>query len=105
MELATSTPSMMMGEALPNMATGIDGSVWRYPIGVVAGITPFNFPMMVPLWMFPLAIACGNTFVLKASESTPVLAGHFVELFHESGFPERCLKFGAWGKRCGERFT
>ncbi len=64
-ELATSTPNLMMGQALPNIASGIDGSIWRYPIGVVAGITPFNFPMMIPLWMFPLAIACGNTFVLK----------------------------------------
>ncbi|QNK89651.1 CoA-acylating methylmalonate-semialdehyde dehydrogenase [Sporosarcina sp. resist] len=97
-ELATSAPSMMMGEALPNMATGIDGSVWRYPIGVVAGITPFNFPMMVPLWMFPLAIACGNTFVLKASERTPVLAGHLVELFHESGFPKGVLSLVHGGK-------
>ncbi|TQR18467.1 CoA-acylating methylmalonate-semialdehyde dehydrogenase [Psychrobacillus soli] len=90
-ELATSTPSMMMGDALPNIAEGIDGSIWRYPIGVVAGITPFNFPMMVPLWMFPLAIACGNTFVLKVSERTPILAEKLVDLFYEAGFPNGVL--------------
>ncbi|WP_313432530.1 CoA-acylating methylmalonate-semialdehyde dehydrogenase [Siminovitchia terrae] len=97
-ELATSTPNLMMGEALPNIAEGIDGSIWRYPLGVVAGITPFNFPMMVPLWMFPLAIACGNTFVLKASERTPILAGKLVELFYESGFPKGVLNLVHGGK-------
>lgn len=97
-ELATSTPTMMMGDALPNMASGIDGTIWRYPLGVVAGITPFNFPMMVPLWMFPLAVACGNTFVLKASERTPLLAGRLVELFHQSGFPKGVLSLVHGGK-------
>ncbi|MBB6451150.1 malonate-semialdehyde dehydrogenase (acetylating)/methylmalonate-semialdehyde dehydrogenase [Geomicrobium halophilum] len=90
-ELATSSPNLMMGDALPQIARGIDGSIWRYPLGVVAGITPFNFPMMVPLWMFPLAISCGNTFVLKASERTPLLARRLVELFHEAGFPKGVL--------------
>lgn len=90
-ELATAAPTLMMGEALPGIADGIDGSIWRYPLGVVAGITPFNFPMMVPLWMFPLAISCGNTFVLKASERTPILAEKLVELFYESGFPKGVL--------------
>ncbi|OZI13327.1 methylmalonate-semialdehyde dehydrogenase (CoA acylating) [Bacillaceae bacterium SAS-127] len=97
-ELATSTPSLMMGEALPNIAGGIDGSIWRYPLGVVAGITPFNFPMMVPLWMYPLAIACGNTFVLKVSERTPVLAERLVELFYEAGFPKGVLNLVHGGK-------
>lgn len=90
-ELATSAPNLMMGDALPQIARGIDGSIWRYPLGVVAGITPFNFPMMVPLWMFPLAIACGNTFVLKTSERTPILAERLVELFYEAGFPKGVL--------------
>ncbi|SDJ24431.1 CoA-acylating methylmalonate-semialdehyde dehydrogenase [Natribacillus halophilus] len=90
-ELATSAPNLMMGDALPQIARGIDGSVWRYPLGVVAGITPFNFPMMVPLWMFPLAIACGNTFVMKVSERTPLLAERLVELFYEAGFPKGVL--------------
>ncbi|SEH87033.1 methylmalonate-semialdehyde dehydrogenase [acylating] [Halobacillus karajensis] len=97
-ELATSTPNLMMGDALPNIAEGIDGSIFRYPLGVVAGITPFNFPMMVPLWMFPLAIACGNTFVLKPSERTPVLAGKLVELFYQSGFPKGVLNLVHGGK-------
>jgi len=60
----------------------------RYPIGVVGGITPFNFPMMVPCWMFPLAIACGNTFVLKPSERTPLLANRLAELLTEAGLPD-----------------
>ncbi|MDM5154882.1 CoA-acylating methylmalonate-semialdehyde dehydrogenase [Bacillus sp. DX1.1] len=97
-ELATSTPNLMMGQALPNIAGGIDGSIWRYPIGVVAGITPFNFPMMIPLWMFPLAIACGNTFVLKTSERTPLLAERLVELFYEAGFPKGVLNLVQGGK-------
>lgn len=97
-ELATSTPNLMMGQALPSIAAGIDGSIWRYPLGVVAGITPFNFPMMIPLWMFPLAIACGNTFVLKTSERTPLLAEKLVELFYEAGFPKGVLNLVHGGK-------
>lgn len=62
--------------------------MYRYPMGVVAGITPFNFPMMVPCWMFPLAIACGNTFILKPSERTPLLANRLVELLTEAGVPD-----------------
>ncbi|MEI5906288.1 CoA-acylating methylmalonate-semialdehyde dehydrogenase [Bacillus spongiae] len=104
-ELATTTPNLMMGEALPNIAEGIDGSIWRYPLGVVAGITPFNFPMMVPLWMFPLAIACGNTFVLKASERTPILAGKLVELFYQSGFPKGVLNLVHGGKEVVNRIV
>ncbi|MDC7286144.1 aldehyde dehydrogenase family protein, partial [Bifidobacterium thermophilum] len=71
-EFAAGAPTLMMGETLSNIAEDIDSQMFRYPHGVVAGITPFNFPMMVPLWMFPLAIACGNTFVLKPSERTPI---------------------------------
>lgn len=97
-ELATSAPNLMMGDALPGISTGIDGSLWRYPLGVVAGITPFNFPMMVPLWMFPLAIAVGNTFVLKVSERTPVLAERLVNLFYEAGFPAGVLNLVHGGK-------
>ncbi|WP_059105757.1 CoA-acylating methylmalonate-semialdehyde dehydrogenase [Shouchella shacheensis] len=97
-ELATSAPTMMMGDALPSIAGGIDGSIWRYPLGVVAGITPFNFPMMVPLWMFPLAIATGNTFVLKTSERTPLLAERLVELMHETGLPSGVLNLVNGGK-------
>lgn len=102
-ELATSAPNLMMGDALPSIAEGIDGSIWRYPMGVVAGITPFNFPMMVPLWMYPLAIACGNTFVLKVSERTPLLAERLVDLFYQSGFPKGVLNLVHGGKEVVNR--
>lgn len=90
-EFAAGAPTLMMGETLSNIAEDIDSSMYRYPLGVVGGITPFNFPMMVPLWMFPLAIACGNTFVLKPSERTPMLANRLVELFAEAGAPDGVL--------------
>ncbi|CAG9619431.1 CoA-acylating methylmalonate-semialdehyde dehydrogenase [Sutcliffiella rhizosphaerae] len=90
-EFAAGAPTLMMGESLSNIAEEIDSSMYRYPLGVVGGITPFNFPMMVPLWMFPLAIACGNTFVLKPSERTPLLANRLVELFIEAGAPNGVL--------------
>jgi malonate-semialdehyde dehydrogenase (acetylating) / methylmalonate-semialdehyde dehydrogenase len=76
---------------LPDIATSIESGFYRYPIGVIGGITPFNFPMMVPAWMFPLAIALGNTFVLKPSERTPLLANRLAELFHEAGLPAGVL--------------
>jgi malonate-semialdehyde dehydrogenase (acetylating) / methylmalonate-semialdehyde dehydrogenase len=90
-EFAAGVPSLMMGSVLPDIATDIESGMYRYPIGVVGGITPFNFPMMVPCWMFPLAIACGNTFVLKPSEQTPILAMRLAELFSEAGLPEGVL--------------
>ncbi|WHY61565.1 CoA-acylating methylmalonate-semialdehyde dehydrogenase [Cytobacillus firmus] len=86
-EFAAGAPSLMMGKQLPDIATNIESGMYRYPVGVVGGITPFNFPMMVPCWMFPLAIACGNTFVLKPSERTPILANRLAELFTEAGLP------------------
>ncbi|MBU8689780.1 CoA-acylating methylmalonate-semialdehyde dehydrogenase [Priestia megaterium] len=90
-EFAAGAPTLMMGKQLPDIATGIESGMYRYPIGVIGGITPFNFPMMVPCWMFPLAIACGNTFVLKPSERTPLLAARLVELFEEAGLPKGIL--------------
>jgi malonate-semialdehyde dehydrogenase (acetylating) / methylmalonate-semialdehyde dehydrogenase len=90
-EFAAGAPTLMMGETLSGIAEDIDSEMFRYPLGVVGGITPFNFPMMVPLWMFPLAIACGNTFVLKPSERTPILANRLVELFTEAGAPPGVL--------------
>jgi malonate-semialdehyde dehydrogenase (acetylating)/methylmalonate-semialdehyde dehydrogenase len=90
-EFAAGAPSLMMGRHLPDIATNIESSMYRYPVGVVGGITPFNFPMMVPCWMFPLAIACGNTFVLKPSERTPLLANRLAELFREAGLPDGVL--------------
>ncbi|WP_078410470.1 CoA-acylating methylmalonate-semialdehyde dehydrogenase [Priestia abyssalis] len=90
-EVACAAPTLMMGEALPEIAAEIEGAVYRYPLGVTAGITPFNFPMMVPCWMFPVAIAYGNTFVLKPSERTPLLAERLVDLFMEAGLPKGVL--------------
>ncbi|RUS49230.1 CoA-acylating methylmalonate-semialdehyde dehydrogenase [Cohnella sp. AR92] len=90
-EFAAGAPTLMMGSQLPDIATGIESGMYRYPLGVVGGIAPFNFPMMVPCWMFPLAIACGNTFVLKPSERTPILAGRLAELFAEAGLPAGVL--------------
>lgn len=87
-EFAAGAPTLMMGKQLPDIATNIESGMFRYPVGVVGGITPFNFPMMVPCWMFPLAIACGNTFVLKPSERTPLLANRLAELFKEAGLPD-----------------
>ncbi|MCA0988309.1 CoA-acylating methylmalonate-semialdehyde dehydrogenase [Guptibacillus algicola] len=87
-EFAAGAPTLMMGDNLSTIAENIDSEMYRYPIGVVGGITPFNFPMMVPLWMFPLAIACGNTFVLKPSERTPILANRIAELLAEAGLPK-----------------
>lgn len=86
-EFAAGAPTLMMGNQLPDIATGLESGMYRYPLGVVAGISPFNFPMMVPCWMFPLAIACGNTFVLKPSEKTPITANRLAELFLEAGLP------------------
>lgn len=90
-EFAAGIPNLMMGKQLPDIAAGLESGMYRYPIGVVGGITPFNFPMMVPCWMFPLAIACGNTFVLKPSERTPLLAARLAELFEEAGLPKGVL--------------
>ncbi len=90
-EFAAGAPSLMMGEQLPSIAQGLESGVYRYPIGVIGGITPFNFPMMVPTWMFPMAIVTGNTFVLKPSERTPLLANRLAELMVEAGLPEGVL--------------
>lgn len=86
-EFAAGSPSLMMGDSLASIATDVEAANYRYPVGVVGGITPFNFPMMVPCWMFPMAIACGNSFILKPSERTPLLTEKLVELFTEAGLP------------------
>ncbi len=86
-EFAAGMPTLMMGETLPNIARGIDSYVLRFPLGVVAGIVPFNFPLMVPMWMYPIAITAGNTFVLKPSERTPLSTLLAVELLKEAGLP------------------
>ncbi len=91
-EHACNIPSLMMGETLENVAREIDTYSMVQPLGVCVGITPFNFPAMIPLWMFPLAIACGNTFILKPSEQDPLTPMRLVELFVEAGFPKGVLQ-------------
>lgn len=91
-EFACGIPSFMMGETVENVSRNIDTSSYVYPLGVCAGITPFNFPAMIPLWMFPLAIACGNSFVLKPSEQDPLTPVRLAELFVEAGFPKGLLQ-------------
>ncbi len=90
-EFACGIPSLLLGETLEDIAPGIDSFTIRQPIGVAVGITPFNFPAMVPLWMMPLAIACGNPFILKPSEKVPLTATRLVELFAETGLPAGVL--------------
>src|SRR5512141_1205781 len=87
-EHACSIGTLSLGEMAENVAGGIDTYFIRQPIGVCAGITPFNFPAMIPLWMFPMAIACGNTFVLKPSEKVPSASIRMAELFKEAGLPD-----------------
>jgi malonate-semialdehyde dehydrogenase (acetylating)/methylmalonate-semialdehyde dehydrogenase len=90
-ELACGIPHLLKGEFSENVSTRVDTYSLRQPIGVAAGITPFNFPAMVPLWMFPLAIACGNCFVLKPSEKDPGASLLLAELFAEAGLPPGVL--------------
>ena len=87
-EFATGIPHLLKGEFSENVGADVDSYSLRQPVGVCAGITPFNFPAMVPLWMFPLALACGNCFVLKPSERDPSLALRMAELLREAGLPD-----------------
>ncbi len=111
-EHACAAPLLMMGRTLPQIAVsssfcrtkdeggvGIDSSVDRTPVGVCVGITPFNFPVMVPMWMGPLAVACGNTFVLKPSEKDPASTIKSVEMAHEAGLPAGVLNVVHGGPR------
>ena len=87
-EFACGIPHLLKGEYSENVGTQVDTHTLRQPVGVCAGITPFNFPVMVPLWMFPMAIACGNTFILKPSEKVPSASVRMAELFKEAGLPD-----------------
>jgi len=87
-EFACGIPHLLKGEFSQNVGTNVDSYSMRQPLGVAAGITPFNFPAMVPMWMFPLAIACGNSFILKPSEKDPSCPMKLAELLHEAGLPE-----------------
>jgi len=86
-EVACGMPTLMMGDSLNDVSSGIDSHTIRQPIGVCAGITPFNFPAMVPMWMWPFAIACGNAFILKPSEKVPLTPTMAATLLHDAGLP------------------
>ncbi|MFO1073208.1 MAG: CoA-acylating methylmalonate-semialdehyde dehydrogenase [Geminicoccaceae bacterium] len=87
-EFATAAPHLLKGEITENVGTRVDSHSLRQPLGVVAGITPFNFPAMVPMWMFPVALACGNCFILKISERVPSASLILAELLKEAGLPD-----------------
>ena len=97
-EFACGIPHLLKGEFTENVGTDVDSWSVRQPLGVCAGITPFNFPAMVPMWMFPIAIACGNTFVLKPSEKDPSCSIKLAELFKEAGLPNGVFNVVNGGK-------
>ncbi|XP_039247892.1 methylmalonate-semialdehyde/malonate-semialdehyde dehydrogenase [acylating], mitochondrial-like [Styela clava] len=90
-EHCCSITSLALGETLPSVAKDMDTMTYRYPLGVCAGITPFNFPAMIPLWMYPMAMVCGNTYVLKPSERDPGAAMFLAKLAQDAGFPDGTL--------------
>ena len=99
-EYACGVPTLLMGDTLENIARGVDCETMLQPLGVCVGITPFNFPAMVPMWMFPLALACGNTFVLKPSEKVPLTALLIIELLEKAGLPKGVLNVVHGGREC-----
>src|SRR4051812_31773156 len=103
-EYACGVPSLLFGDTLENVARNVDCETLLQPLGVCVGITPFNFPAMVPLWMYPLAIACGNTFVLKPSEKVPLTVVLIVELLEKAGLPKGVLNLVHGGRECVDAF-
>jgi malonate-semialdehyde dehydrogenase (acetylating)/methylmalonate-semialdehyde dehydrogenase len=99
-EYACGIPSLIGGEILPNIATDVDAEAVRHPVGVCVGIVPYNFPFMVPLWMFPIAITCGNTFVLKPSEKVPLSSVRLGELLEEAGVPDGVFNIVHGDREC-----
>lgn len=99
-EYACGIPTLLMGDTLENLARNVDCETAHQPLGVCVGITPFNFPAMVPLWMFPLALACGNTFVLKPSEKVPLTVVLLIELLEKAGLPKGVLNLVHGGREC-----
>lgn len=99
-EFACGLPSLLVGESIENLAPQVDCETVRHALGVVAGITPFNFPAMVPLWMFPVALVCGNCFILKPSERVPLSAIRLGELLIEAGVPKGVFSIVHGGKEC-----
>ena len=98
-EFACGIPQLLKGEFSENVGTGVDLLSFRQPLGVCAGITPFNFPAMMPLWMFPMALACGNTFVLKPSEKDPSCPARIAEIAQGGGRARRRGQRGATATR------
>jgi malonate-semialdehyde dehydrogenase (acetylating)/methylmalonate-semialdehyde dehydrogenase len=101
-EVACGIPSLLQGYNNEDIASGVDEHLFRQPLGVVAAITPFNFPAMIPLWFLPYAIACGNCFLLKPSEQTPMTATRLVELLDETGLPKGVVQLVHGGKEAVE---
>lgn len=99
-EFAAGIPSIIVGETLPNIAREVDAETIRHPVGVCVGITPYNFPSMVPMWMLPVALVCGNTFILKPSEKTPLSANLIGELLIEAGIPAGVFNIVHGDKEC-----
>lgn len=101
-EFAAGIPSLLMGDTLPNIAADVDAETVRHPVGVCVGITPYNFPFMVPLWMYPVALACGNTFILKPSEKVPLSAVRLGEMLVEAGVPDGVFNVVHGDRECVE---
>jgi malonate-semialdehyde dehydrogenase (acetylating)/methylmalonate-semialdehyde dehydrogenase len=99
-EYACGAPTLLIGDTLENLARGVDCETMHQPLGVCVGITPFNFPAMVPMWMFPLALVCGNTFVLKPSEKVPLTVNLIIELLEKAGLPKGVLNVVHGGREC-----
>ena len=102
-EFATGIPHLLKGDFSDNVGTDVDSFSLRQPVGVCAGITPFNFPAMVPMWMFPVALACGNTFILKPSERDPTMSLRMAELLTEAGLARRRVQRRARRQGGGRR--
>ena len=96
-EFATGAPQLLKGEITENVGTRVDSSSLRQPLGIVAGITPFNFPAMVPMWMFPVALACGNCFVVKPSERVPMTMALLASIIAKTGLPPGVLTVVSFG--------
>ncbi len=103
-EHACSITSLMLGETLPSITKDMDTYTYRLPIGVCAGIAPFNFPAMIPLWMFPMGMVCGNTYLLKPSERVPGCAMLLAKMLQDAGAPDGTLNI-IHGQHAGESWS
>ena len=102
-EFACGIPSQLMGQTLTDISRDVDCHFIREPLGVVVGIPPFNFPALIPLWMMSIAVACGNTFVLKPAEKAPLTGTRLIELFADAGLPRGVVSVVQGGKEVSER--